>query len=621
MSPAVERLGPVAWVLGTFAAWMVGPLWLPGQALAVGDLLIYFPTLYRLPWDGGWDPYVMGGTPTLPNPQTGGFYPPSWPLAVDWFAAFPVYLWAHLLVGALGLWAWLRTEGFRGWAPVVAGLAWIGAGPTWSLVTKPDKLPGHTWLPFVLLGVSWMARRPRDGVTLVAVATAACWFGGSVEGVIVAALAAGGLALLRGGARAFAQVALGLVLAGLLAGVSVLPFLHLLPETTRAGGLGYAEATRLSVHPADLLRVVVPDTFRADVSPHWLASLYAGVVALALGTLGLRAPRALEVALLGLGFAFLSLGDTTPFYPLVHALPGVGSVQYPEKWWLGTVPFGAWLLAAGVTRLGRAGAVLALLVAAEGWVAHRREFPVERVEEAFAPSPALGAILADWRDAGLPRVWVEDVIRGRALPAVEGEPLSRTAHALLYPNVGARFGIADLYGAYALRGARVDRVVQEVARLPWPARVEALRGLGVDYIVVWSFEEAASLVGVAGVRPVRAQPGVPLDVPVLRVLDGPRPTAWTGPAQLDLQGDVPAEPVAWAPGWQVSTDGQVWADVEPGEGAWLPAPPPGTSAQYRFRAAGLGPGAAVTLVGLVGLVGLLLARRRLPDGAEEPAPA
>lgn len=605
MTPTGDGSGAVAapWrtiaALAVATALLVGPLWQPGVGIAVGDQLIYFPTLFRAPWQGAWNELVMCGTPALSNPQTGLFYPPSWLLAVDYFAWFRVFVWVHLLWGAVGVALWTRTGGPTAWAPLVAGIAWAGCGPTLSLLTKVDKLPGHAWLPWALYGVSVLGARPAAGVSLVAGSVAAMWFGGSVEGVAIAGLATLGWAASARSWRVVGLTLLGLGLGALLMSASLVPLLALLPETTRAGGLSYDHAVRLSTHVADWARVLLPTA----VSGPWLASLYAGFAALALALLALRRERA--AGLMVLLFVALALGDQNPLYPLVHRLPLVGTIQYPEKWWLGATPFLVWLAGAGASRVGRLGPLVVVVVLAEGLGLAWTLFPRVQVAQAYASSPAIRAILADWDGAGPPRIWNDPVITKAAVPAVAGEPFDRTMHALVYPNVAARFGIADVYGSWALRGARIHQEVARRLPLDLATRVASTAELGADYVIVWEFDQAQALVQAGVARPVPAAPGDVLDVPVLALRRAPRSAPLANGAYAGVGGQT--LPVAWAPGWRVSIDGGPWEDVPPMT-FLRAAAPEGAPLLYRYQPAGLIPGALGTLLGLMGL---LVARRRL----------
>lgn len=352
----------------------VGPLWSPSVALFLGDLVGYFPSLFAsLP--ATWDPMVQGGTPLLPNPQAGWFYPPAWLLRGDLQRGLPWFLFLHFSLGALACWAWARTRFGDGWESLTAGVIYGLSGPTFSLALTPDKLPGHAWLPVFLLGLHWWlgddrAARRAAGWVLAAGSVCAMWFAGSIEGIFIAAMAGPLWALALPGAppagrwRRAALTVGALAMGTALAGVLLIPFFTLLPETARADALPMAEAMRRSTHPVDWFGWLSPNPFwqgeelryviDADGTSRarWLRTLYGGAtLAALLPALGWarRRPAGVGLAALGaLGFVVLALGDVSPLRSLVHAMPGLGSIRYPDKWFLGTVAMQAWLGAAAL---------------------------------------------------------------------------------------------------------------------------------------------------------------------------------------------------------------------------------------------------------------------------------
>ena len=363
-------------VLVALAGLLVGPAWLPGRALLLCDLVTYFPSLYGA-LGSAWDPWVQAGTPHLPNPQAGWFYPPAWLLAADFLALLPLYCFVHFAMAGVGAWAWLRASMGDRLGPLLGGVCYAACGPTFSLAMFPDKLPGHAALPWVLLGLHLLLCAPGRGRSrawvgwLVATgAVAVCWLAGSLEAVIMAGLIGplwaafvGGDSLEpRGAARRWGAAAGTIVAGTALAACLLVPFLYLLPELHRAAPLSLEQATKSSTHPVDWLGWIAPNPFwrgedltyrvadSAAASSRWLRSIYGGATALLLLALvPWRGRRRGDLLALGglLGFALLALGDLNPLRELIHRLPGISAVRYPEKWWLGTVPCVAWLVARG----------------------------------------------------------------------------------------------------------------------------------------------------------------------------------------------------------------------------------------------------------------------------------
>jgi len=786
------------WAVGLLlvaAAVAVGPLWSPRLGLLFGDLVGYFPSLYG---GSAWDPFVQGGSPRLPNPQAGWFYPPAWLLVGDLQRGLSLFLALHFFVGGVATWAWVRTRFGDSWEALLAGLVFALSGPTWSLAVTPDKLPGHALLPVLFLGIHLLFGNRRGlGLALGVVAIAGTWLAGSIEHLIIAGLAAPLWAAFLPGAgegrlrRAGLTVGV-LLLGSLAASVVLVPFLTLLPETVRSGALPMDVALQRSTHPLDWLGWVAPNPFweGAEIRylvadgvsrGRWLRSLYGGAVVVSLfaalcvpaaglvrgeatkGVAGTKMfifsrvrimavpggklipvppkkpdapiPGILLAALGALGFAFLALGDLNPLRSLIHALPGLGSVRYPDKWWLGTVLFQAWLVAAAVRaartekRAAQAAAAVCLLLLIlaglglalpyEGGSLQRT---VVRLADA-APALALGlAVLVSWsrgkagfawvlvlavggdlaaaslrsmpvepvpvtRPAAIeaiaadrarqppqpdvpPRLWDHSVHTGPLPLPPPGVSIGEQQRTLVAPNTGAEHGLAYLDGMRATRLARQAQFTGPLEDIPVEPRRRLLATLGADYWVVWDLDEARELVG-AGLRPVAAAPGTTLPVPVLADARLPRvrqvfrwvvvdddAAAWRHIADRDtptvgavIRGDPGTEalvgaPVggslrapplrfhnpsagrwevawmgprpsllvlqeAWAPGWEFSVDGGAWTPAARVEHMLIGVPLPAGEGTVvvRYRAAGLGLGAALSLLGL-GILGLGVRRLR-----------
>jgi len=527
-------------------ALLLGRAWLPGWGLAHGDLLIYFPTLHQAPWQGSWNSWVSLGTPALANPQTGAFYPPAWLLAVDYARALPFYLFLHFVLAALGTWLWVKQATSERVAPWLAGISYACGGAAWSLATKLDKLPGFALLPFVLLGIGWLvgageARRRAQGWLLSVLSLALIWLGGSVEGLFIAVLAAAGWASLLPGAergalallRRVGWCAAVLVAALAVIACSLLPLWLVLAQTNRSGGLDPAQALEMSLHLEDLLRWLLPaDLAAVGGRQHYLPSVYGGVFALSLLLLGLLPRGAMpgrRVALAGLlAFLFLALGEQNPVVCWLYGrLPLLATIRYPEKFWLGTLPFQAWLVARGwcllAARMERWGArarwipaLAMLLLAGDLCLNAWQLYPAVRWGDVFAPSPASSALLADAPSGGPPLLWDESLQQLGEIPAPRpGESYQRMLQQVLYPNIGVQHGIAYLFGSNAFRLERPERLLKRAVAGSLAERRALVRLAGASHWLVWDQQQALILARALGLEPVPAAPGEPLPVGLL----------------------------------------------------------------------------------------------------------
>lgn len=641
--------------------------------LATGDMLVFFPTLYQ-PVGTTWIDGVMCGTPWLANPQTAAYYPPAWLLGLNYWRWLPLYLAGHVFWGGLGTWVWARATRLTAHGALVAAVAWMVCGPTFSLFTKLDKLPGHAWLPWVLLG----ATIPR-GAPLVAIGVASTWLGGSVEGVVIALAASAAWAALTGGRTRLAGTWIGAGVGALIACATLLPALRLLPWTTRGGGLDAAAAMDLSLHTARWPYVLVPGPVDGRA---WLGSLYAGVAAAVLGMLGLRDRRAWVPALGVLGFAALAMGDQNPLYPTLLKLPGFGSIQFPEKWWLGTVPFATLLAAAGWDRLqlrlpAWAAFVAVAAMTADGLRAGYRITPMVSRESVTAPSAIVDAIQRTWRGSEAPRTWDLSAFDEEDPALAAGVSEVEDAEARLHPNLGALHGITHAWGSWPLRASRTQNFFAHVLRQPGEAQHRLVRDwVGANYWVVWGSGKVPRLVAESGLVPLidlskhslhstvlvdpkpaerarwvgkvvriadRKEAVLALDVQTATLIEGdPGTDGW------EAGGEVAAAPLtivhdgpgawrfgydtvhagaivtlqAWAPGWEQRVDDGEWTDAPLLDYFLVGARAPAGNhvVELRYTPAGRGLGLGLAGLGLAALGMLTVWARRGADAARVTPP-
>lgn len=111
-----------------------------------------------------WNPYMYGGTPFLPDPQTAVFYPPRWltiaylslhqpPTNADLFRALQAEVTLHALLGTLLMYAFLRRLSGVGGSFMGAVLFGFGGYLTsYPLIQMPIG-ESVAWIPLILLGI------------------------------------------------------------------------------------------------------------------------------------------------------------------------------------------------------------------------------------------------------------------------------------------------------------------------------------------------------------------------------------------------------------------------------------------------------------------------------------
>jgi hypothetical protein len=305
-----------------------------------------------------WDRSIGFGQPLLADPGAEVLYPVAWlSLALPLPVAYTVFVLVHLLVAAVGAARVARAIGAGRIGAPLAALAFVLGGPLQSALNLWHHFAACAWMPWVLLAVDRVVRRPSVRGTLVlAVVAALQGLAGSADVCVMTGALAVGWTVFRlrerrrrprllravGGLAASVTLATALT-AGLwlpAADVVSRSARRALPEDIRAAW---------SVPAPGLLRLLVPlDPGRVPfdeatwqslydrAEPPFLASLDRGlpVLGLALAApLDARRRRWALALLVGVLVCLaVALGPHAPFYPLaVRLLPPLQVFRYPSK--------------------------------------------------------------------------------------------------------------------------------------------------------------------------------------------------------------------------------------------------------------------------------------------------
>ena len=318
-----------------------------------------------------WNPFLAFGQPLWADANAQLGYPPTWlNLVLQPWRYYTLYVVAHALLGAIGLYALARRLGLGREAALVAAALWTGSGPVVSTAPMWNQLAGAAWLPWSMLAAETALDTGRSAHAVLWGATlAAPILAGSPEGALLAAMLGAAVAVGRVfGARERLPrrrlaLCLGIacVFALALSAVQWLPSLEAARRSARAG-LGPEARAYWSVHPLALLQIVFPVLVDApglrpdraaalsESREPYFASLYLGLAAAGLVLASANGParrhrRLLAVALVAA--ALVALGRHTPVHAaVVAALPPLRALRYPAK--AMTLAGFAWALLAGM---------------------------------------------------------------------------------------------------------------------------------------------------------------------------------------------------------------------------------------------------------------------------------
>jgi hypothetical protein len=616
-----------------------------------------------------WNPYVGLGVAPLAAPVHGTFYPPQLLLLLP--VSLPVavaILWLlHAWLAGAGGYALGRALGCRPAAALVSGLAWAVGGYALAMWGNGEKVVSGAWIPWAALGLLELARAPSwrsPALVGAAAALALLALAGDPFLWLHAGLLGGALALGDARARPLAVLARGLgavALAGLLAGVALVPAAALLGESERASGV-VADEMGWSLAPARLLELVRP----LGAQEHrWAISIYLGVMT-PLALLAGRGRRTTWLAGVAVLATLLALGEHTPVEAAARAVfPPLGYMRYAEKHvlvaigalallaalgaeralagqvrppWLAVLALGAWasplvaglaavagLVLAVAPRRPRLGAALPAVVALDLVLAGQPLLRWLDRDQLTSP-PAIAAGVA--RDDGAPpRVYrprVPDPGLG-SLPDNLGV-IWGLAHVPGHdPTLPAR--LRQLWDAVSAQGERavalfgIDQVLLPAReggwrRLPMPP---APRARWIGQVEVAPDAAVVARLAAPDFDPARAA--------VVTAGPAARPLASAGTGRCELESRAATRLVTrcradaegllllvegFAPGWRATLDGAPVPIVRADHvmrGVYLPAGE--HVVEVRFATPGLAAGLAASLAGLAVAAALLvLARRR-----------
>lgn len=309
-----------------------------------------------------WSPLRMLGQPFAANPLNKVWYPPQW-LALIFPSTLHLDLmvYGHIVLLALGVFAWTRRAGLHPLAGAFGVLAWglspklvahLGAGHL-------DIVYALAWAPWLLWAAESSSETPnrRSGIALGVVAAMMALADLRVAFYLLPAI--GIASAVRWWGREDRDWQYGVqtgVRAGtvflLLTAVVSVPLLTLSPHLTR-GAITPQEAAAYSLPPSYLAGLVFPDLGGFQ---EWMTYLGLPVLALAAASLMAKERQAEKATWAGLaGLAGLwALGENGPlFLPVAQILPVVSWVRVPSRAWIVVALAVVVLATYGLDRLAR----------------------------------------------------------------------------------------------------------------------------------------------------------------------------------------------------------------------------------------------------------------------------
>ncbi len=308
-----------------------------------------------------WNPYLFSGTPFISNIQASMFYPLGF--IYYFFPPEPAYLAStilHCILGSIFMYILMRSVAVSTMGSFLSAFLFTFNGyfVAHLYAGHLSFVQNYIWIPLIFL--LWH-RFIQKGAFKYAVMTGLVLgvqiLGGfpqiafySILIVLSYGLYHAAVILRKRAYREISRLACGfaviLCIGFSLSAVQTLPTLEFMQLSTRAGGVNYAFATYDSLHPKELIPLLIPDIFgnpvdqtywrTSEVWHFWETCGYAGIMPFFLLFFSFRnhnSIRHLRLFFMLLIFLslFLALGKYNPAYSLVYHLPGFNSFRIPAQ--------------------------------------------------------------------------------------------------------------------------------------------------------------------------------------------------------------------------------------------------------------------------------------------------
>ncbi|MDF1660255.1 MAG: YfhO family protein [Planctomycetota bacterium] len=347
-----------------FVSILFYPFLLEGQSYCDGDLSIFtlpqFQFISQLLNDGqipGWNPYLGSGQPLIGDSSLPIFYPLNilhWIL--DPVTVLNIFLMVHLYLAFLGTYALARVLKLSVYGACFAALSFSFGGVGLSQLTTPMYCMGIAWLLWTLTFFlqSLTAENTLEKQSLTALSIALLVLTGALDYILPTLALCLFFGLFQGASprtmilplcKSFFTV--GFLSLG-MSSLVLAPMFFILPETVRAQGLSYLEASEWSLAPVEWLSLIVPFLFEegglkyqvygAQARP-WFFSLHMGILPVILAAFAFLFSPKKSVAkasiLTILVFLPFASGAYNPIYRgLFDILPFLSRSRYPAKFFI-----------------------------------------------------------------------------------------------------------------------------------------------------------------------------------------------------------------------------------------------------------------------------------------------
>ena len=306
-----------------------------------------------------WNPYLFCGTPFLATLQHGLFYPLGFLYYLLPFnIGFKYFFIIHFFLAGLFLYLLMRKLDLGIYSSSIGSIIFVLSGYLISLTNLLTSLSAVIWVPLVFLFFIEAIKKKSYFFSILVGLTLSLQFLVGQPEVVYMTLFMLGFYLLfdivwfikqHKKEKLFHEIKPKLLIfissiaiLSLVSLIQIIPFLELVKNSSRVGGISFKQATYWSFHPLELISLIIP-SFSWNLMEvenwfrqYWLQTAFLGIWPVILAGLAFKFRQNYKNRVFFFSLAALSLvlilGKYTPIYYFLYKyIPGLNMIRYPVK--------------------------------------------------------------------------------------------------------------------------------------------------------------------------------------------------------------------------------------------------------------------------------------------------
>ena len=301
-----------------------------------------------------WNPYLASGVPFLANLQSSIFYPLSGIYYVLPFQlGFKYFIIMHYYLAGLFMFFLMRQWRYDIYSSLLSGIVFMFGGYMISILDNVAFLTSAVWLPLVVLFFDrYLRKKKLRYLITTGVVIGLQMLGGDASFYVLSTfifmcmylfyyLITENKLTVKEKCKVILFFPLPWLIGVSLAAVQIIPFIEFVFHSTRMEGFSYEKFTKWSLHPLELIQLLVPYIYGTIVplcrwfGQWWLDTIYLGIIPLLLVIFNLcysKNKLNLFLLVIILVSLFMAFGKYNPLFYLYQHIPVVNMFKYPTKY-------------------------------------------------------------------------------------------------------------------------------------------------------------------------------------------------------------------------------------------------------------------------------------------------